>query len=310
MLADGSEGGKGSRPGLSIRLRAVPVALAALLAMAAVQADPVPDGAPLTSGYGYDAEGNLTTVNLPKGVGQTAKRSQTHKYDSLGRRIATTLPAPTSGASSPTLSFGYDGLDQIKSVNTPLTSTKTLSTTYETTGLGNTGKLVGKDTGTATSTYYDDGLLKSRTDAAGRTFNYDYDGLGRLTAITYGSGTPSLFEYDGGPTAPNPNNSIGQLSKLTDEAGTTEYGHDGLGRVNSKKQTVGAAKRIFTLTQKWGDAGTQASKLDNMTYPGQIRGTNRNLSKFDLCGCQDGRVTVKFHGCKGPIISVTSYRWK
>lgn len=39
-------------------------------------------------------------------------------------------------------------------------------------------------------------------------------------------------------------------------------------------------------------------------------GTNRNLSKFDLCGCKDGRVVVKAHGCKGPVISVTDYRWK
>lgn len=39
-------------------------------------------------------------------------------------------------------------------------------------------------------------------------------------------------------------------------------------------------------------------------------GTNKNLSKFDLCGCKDGRVVVKAHGCKGPIISVTNYRWK
>jgi len=39
-------------------------------------------------------------------------------------------------------------------------------------------------------------------------------------------------------------------------------------------------------------------------------GTNKNLSKFDLCGCKDGRVVVKAHGCKGPIISDTGYRWK
>lgn len=39
-------------------------------------------------------------------------------------------------------------------------------------------------------------------------------------------------------------------------------------------------------------------------------GTNKNLSKFDLCGCKDGRVVVKPHGCKGPVISVTNFRWK
>jgi RHS repeat-associated protein len=39
-------------------------------------------------------------------------------------------------------------------------------------------------------------------------------------------------------------------------------------------------------------------------------GTNRHLSKFDLCGCKDGRVVVKAHGCKGPVISETRYTWK
>lgn len=38
--------------------------------------------------------------------------------------------------------------------------------------------------------------------------------------------------------------------------------------------------------------------------------TNKNLSKFDLCGCTDGRVVVKFHGCKGPIIAQTEHTWK
>jgi uncharacterized protein RhaS with RHS repeats len=39
-------------------------------------------------------------------------------------------------------------------------------------------------------------------------------------------------------------------------------------------------------------------------------GTKKNLSKYDLCGCKDGRVVIKFHGCKGPIITSTPYRWK
>jgi hypothetical protein len=39
-------------------------------------------------------------------------------------------------------------------------------------------------------------------------------------------------------------------------------------------------------------------------------GTNRSLSLFDLCGCKDGRVVVKAHGCKGPIVAETGYRWR
>jgi RHS repeat-associated protein len=39
-------------------------------------------------------------------------------------------------------------------------------------------------------------------------------------------------------------------------------------------------------------------------------GTNKNISRYDLCGCKDGRVVVKPWGCKGPIVSETPYRWK
>jgi len=39
-------------------------------------------------------------------------------------------------------------------------------------------------------------------------------------------------------------------------------------------------------------------------------GTSKSLSLFDLCGCNDGRVVVKAHGCKGPIVSETDFRWK
>jgi len=38
--------------------------------------------------------------------------------------------------------------------------------------------------------------------------------------------------------------------------------------------------------------------------------TNKSLSMFDSCGCKDSRVVVKAHGCKGPIVAETGYRWK
>ncbi|EAA7842855.1 RHS repeat-associated core domain-containing protein, partial [Salmonella enterica] len=39
--------------------------------------------------------------------------------------------------------------------------------------------------------------------------------------------------------------------------------------------------------------------------------TNKNLSKYDLCGCNDGSVVVKEHGCKGKAIAGdTGYMWK
>jgi RHS repeat-associated protein len=43
---------------------------------------------------------------------------------------------------------------------------------------------------------------------------------------------------------------------------------------------------------------------------GDALGTNKNLSKFDLCGCRDGTIVVKAHGCGGEILETTDYCWK
>lgn len=238
--------------------------LLATLALPA-HADPVPEGAPMTHGFGYDAEGRLTTINLPKGAGQPAARQHSFRHDSLGRPSRSTLPAPRPGTSAPVISFAHDGLDQL----TRVTDARGLTTVYTTSGLGHVDPLLSPDTGTTTATYDDDGLLKTRTDARGRLFSYTYDDLGRLTRVDYSAGTPSQFEYDGGAAATD-THSVGQLSRISDESGDTTWGHDGLGRVLHKTQTVrqGATSRRFVLGQSWADTGTGAGKLKTQTYPG------------------------------------------
>ena len=64
----------------------------------AALAEPVPEGGPLSTGFGYDANGNLTTVNLPKGPRVPDARQQRHEYDGLGRLKNSTLAAPQPGA--------------------------------------------------------------------------------------------------------------------------------------------------------------------------------------------------------------------
>jgi RHS repeat-associated protein len=46
------------------------------------------------------------------------------------------------------------------------------------------------------------------------------------------------------------------------------------------------------------------------TVKADALGTGKSLSMFDLCGCKDGRDVVKAHGCKGPVVAETGYRWK
>lgn len=41
-----------------------------------------------------------------------------------------------------------------------------------------------------------------------------------------------------------------------------------------------------------------------------LGGTNQNLSKFEICACDDGRLVVKGKGCDGPGGEDTGYNWK
>jgi RHS repeat-associated protein len=257
-----------NRPYQASRARRHAVAGAALLLLTAFShAETVPEGGAMTSGYGYDAEGHLTTVNLPKGTGQPDARQNTYSYDGLGRRIGSVLAPAAPGASQPAIGYGYDAMDQVKRVTDP----RKLDTTYDRSGLGNLATLVSPDTGTTSALYWPDGRLMSRTDARGKAFNYDYDDLGRLTIVTYSVGTASQYEYDGGTTTPN--NSTGQLSKITDESGYTVWTHDGFGRVLSKTQKVivNGTPKSFVLSQGWADSGTGAGKLLSQTYPSKAQ---------------------------------------
>lgn len=295
--------------------------MAGLLAMAgpgaSLAADPAPEAGPLKSGIGYDDNGNVKQVNLPKGTGQSAARSNSFVYDGLGRRTDTTLAEPAPGLAAPQLKFGYDGLDQLKSFKDP----RALETTFGTQGLGENSPLKSPDTGSTTATYYNDGLLKTRKDARGKLFTYGYDGDGRLTSITYASGTPSTFEYDGGTTVAN--NSTGRLSKITDESGTTQYAHDGFGRVLSKTQTVqtSSANRQFVLSQTWGSAAPDLGHVKTLTLPskamltfsydssGRISGITLNPVKVDGTGTDTKQIKLLDNVQYTGLHQVKSWTW-
>jgi RHS repeat-associated protein len=80
-------------------------------------------------------------------------------------------------------------------------------------------------------TYEKTGSLKTIEDAEGHTTTYKYDESGRLKEIEYSTGTPSKVtsEY----------NKDGQVTKLTDETGTTTNTYDKLDRLTESKNGAG-----------------------------------------------------------------------
>ncbi|MNS07313.1 putative deoxyribonuclease RhsC [compost metagenome] len=220
--------------------------------------------------YEYDAGGNLTKITDP------LSRVTNQSYDALYRLTQQQQAIPATGVARPVIGYTYDGLDQLKTVTDP----RNLVTTYTMDGLGNRNTLASPDTGSSNATYDAAGNLKTRTDARGKVLTFTYDALNRVTQVAYGSGTPAVFQYDGGST-PTPN-AIGRLTRMTDESGQTDYVYGPFGRLSSQTQTVGsgAGAKTFTTSYTYGTAGSSNGKLTSMTYPGG----NRIVLAYDVAG--------------------------
>ena len=216
---------------------------------------------------GYDAAGNLTTATNP------ISNVTTKTYDQLQRLTRVVQPPPATAAPLPTINIGYDGQDNVTSVQDP----RSLTTSYVPDGLANIQTQTSPDTGATNATYDAAGNLLTQTDARGKTSTYTYDVLNRVKTINYQTGVGTTFEYDGG-AAPYPG-SIGKLTKMTDESGVTTFTYDTLGRLIGRSALVGA--RTLTTAYTWGATGTIASaKVTSITYPS---GARVNYS-FDTAG--------------------------
>ena len=248
----------GTRQGTVSRLTAgmliVTLAYSPLLsALASAQTPPVQN---TVTQFEYDATGNLTKRIDPR------SKATTMSYDTLDRLIQQVQPLAPTGT-TPTVTMGYDGQDQIKSVTDP----RSLMTTYTRTGLGDQTKLVSPDTGITDMTFDAAGNMVSRKDARNKTVLYTYDAQNRLTKIDYPTGVDTLLEYDGGTAGGA--NTKGRLTKVTDESGMTTYSYDSFGRVLVKTQTIGTGTtaKVRTVSYAYGAAGVSLAQMVSMTYP-------------------------------------------
>lgn len=192
-----------------------------------------------------DAAGRLTSVYEPdpsNGNSLTLQTSYTYS-------VLDELTQITQG--SQTRSYVYDALGRLNSATTPEAGRVCFGTVSGS---------------TCNSDGYDnfDNLL-TRTDARGVVTSYGYDGLNRLTGITYNvSGAPGVpatasvgLTY--GTNAAQFNN--GRLITMTDGVGSENYTYNSLGQLTQLQKVVG------TQTYTIGYAYNLANELTQITYP-------------------------------------------
>jgi RHS repeat-associated protein len=195
-------------------------------------------GPSVTTTYGYDDNGNVTSIAAP------LNRNSTNAYDELDR--LTQVTDPESGITL----YGYNALDQLISVTDP----RSLVTSYSYNALGDLKQQVSPDTGTTNNTYDSGGNLKTSTDARSKTGTYAYDAVNRVTSLAYPDQTIT-YTYDTGT------NQKGRLTGLASSGATLTWSYDPKGRVLSKTQVSNGNTK--TISYQYNAAG----QLTQITTP-------------------------------------------
>ena len=178
-----------------------------------------------TTTYGYDGNGNQTTVDAPTTSGPPS-RNTTHFYDALNR-LNQVQDATITGVAK----FSYDGRSNRTNVQDP----NSFNTSYTNDGFGGVTNIGSPDTGTTSKTYDTAGNLKTSQDAriASISLNTNYyDSLNRLTQQVYPDQAINFF-YD----SPAVTNGIGRLTGASDATHSITWGYDAAGRVSSKSMS-------------------------------------------------------------------------
>jgi RHS repeat-associated protein len=196
----------------------------------------------VTTAYGYDSDGNVTSIQAP------LSRNTSESYDALNRLSSVTDPG--SGVTN----FSYDAENDLTSVTDP----RNLTTTYSYDGFGDVTSLASPDTGTSSYTYDPAGNLATATDARGAVATYGYDALNRVTSIAYsldGTTDQTLsFTYDQGTDG------VGHLTGASDANHSMSWTYDALGEMTGMSQTVAGVNRTIGYGYTSGD-------LTSMTTP-------------------------------------------
>jgi RHS repeat-associated protein len=200
--------------------------------------------AAVTTTFGYDSNGNRTSINAP------LTRNTTDLYDALNRLAQITDPA--NGVTR----FGYDSNDNLTAVVDP----QSLTTGYTYDGFGDLTQQNSPDTGATVNTYDSGGNLATSTDARTQIGTYTYDAKNRVTQIAYADQTIA-FGYDAGT------NGIGRLTSAGDANHSLAWSYDPLGRVTAKTQTVGSG--TSAITKSVGYTYTNGDLTSLVTPSGQ-----------------------------------------
>jgi RHS repeat-associated protein len=240
--------------------------------------------------YGYDANGNNTTIVRD---GQTLA---TKVYNAAGL-----LTSSTDGRNN-TTTFAYDANGNMTSRTNALGEKATY--TYDAAGrltsmVEPRGNVQGANPNDYKLTYTYDaaGHLLTETDPLGHVATYAYDAAGNRTSVTDPNNKTTTYVYDAANRV---------STRTAADGGITTYTHDTVGNKLTEKDannntttyTYDAANRLTSVTTPLGNKTTYAydanGNLASMVEPrGNVQGANPNEYKTTYTSDAAGRLLTE-----------------
>ncbi len=228
-----------------------------------------------TTTYSYDDLSRLKTENAPNNI------TKEYTYDAVSNRLAYTLKQ--NGTAKQNISYTYDTLNRQKQVKEngttkatytydtngnrqSLTYDNSNSTTYTYNDANRLTNITNKKGTTKQTeynyTYYLDGNQASKTDNNGTT-TYQYDGLGRLTAVTEPNSITTTYTFD---------DNSNRKTKTTTEGTAIAYTYDKNNRLLTETKVIeGTTENEIAVTlYEYDNNGNQVKKItDTKAYENQ-----------------------------------------
>jgi len=252
----------------------------------------------LTTSYGYDAAGNLTSVTQPDNSKLTYSYDAAHRLtgvtDLLGNQMAYTLDAlgdvTLTNVSNPAATLKRQHSDVFDALGRALQDIggagQTTTYTYDNNGNALTvtdpdGNLTQQNLdalnrlstviapapgGTTTTTYDQHNRVLSVTDPNSNTTAYVYDGFGDLIHQTSPDSGKTVFRYDADANLTRSTNAVGAIATNSydalDRVLHTEYPNDSTENVSYFYDQAGHGFGIGYLTSLKDAAGTLSRSYD------------------------------------------------
>lgn len=199
----------------------------------------------------YDAVGNLLETENPAGTVSTST------YDGAGRP---TKQIDDLGGINAEMRYEYAADGQVERVVDP----KGLATTYARDGFDQLVTQTSPDTGVTQFTYNRLGNPLSRTDGRGVTSQYEYDAVGRTTAVRFvdpAADIQYIYDQPSGQCPVGERAGVGRLSSMVDSSGRTDYCYSAVGDLVRRVQVVDGQPLVLRY------AYAPSGRLHSMTYP-------------------------------------------